>query len=127
MIVRIKEGANFELKQSRRQHLASLLHERVGRKARMMKRIGDHYRLERFDSNAPVAPRNSKITDSCRRIRPRERLFLLDSMNFVFRQFHQPNARFQRQDGMPTRCVLVFHTLLRKLLRSSSRPTLRQL
>jgi DNA polymerase I len=47
----------------------------------------------------------------------RERLFLLDSMNFVFRAFHQPQTQgFQTHDGLPTGCVLVFHNMLRKLI-----------
>jgi DNA polymerase-1 len=47
----------------------------------------------------------------------RERLFLLDSMNYVFRAYHQPQTQsFHRQDGFPTGCVLVFHNMLRKLL-----------
>ncbi len=47
----------------------------------------------------------------------RERLFLLDSMNFVFRAFHQPQTQgFQTHDGLPTGCVLVFHNMLRKLM-----------
>src|SRR5258707_8555582 len=38
-------------------------------------------------------------------------------MNFVFRAFHQPQTQgFQRQDGLPTGCVLVFHNMLRKLI-----------
>ncbi len=45
------------------------------------------------------------------------RLFLLDSMNFIFRAFHQPQTQgFQTQAGLPTGCVLVFHNMLRKLI-----------
>src|SRR5579871_1550223 len=47
----------------------------------------------------------------------RKRLFLLDSMNFVFRAFHQPQTQaLHRNDGVPTGCVLVFHNMLRKLI-----------
>jgi len=45
------------------------------------------------------------------------RLFLLDSMNFVFRAFHQPQTQgFQTSTGLPTGCVMVFHNMLRKLI-----------
>jgi len=48
---------------------------------------------------------------------PRQRLLLLDSMNFVFRAFHQPQTQgFQTSTGLPTGCVMVFHNMLRKLI-----------
>lgn len=49
-------------------------------------------------------------------IKPK-RLFLLDSMNFVFRAFHQPQTQgLQTAAGLPTGCVLVFHNMLRKVI-----------
>jgi len=44
-------------------------------------------------------------------------------MNFVLPGIPtSPDARIQRQDGMPTGCVLVFHNMLRKLL-TEQQPT----
>jgi len=54
---------------------------------------------------------------------PRERLFLLDSMNFVYRAFHQPQTQsLQTHTGLPTGAVLVFHNMVRKVL-NEQKPT----
>ncbi len=45
------------------------------------------------------------------------RLFLLDSMSYIFRAYHQPQTqRFYTRQGLPTGGVFVFHNMLRKLL-----------
>src|SRR5260221_12361268 len=47
----------------------------------------------------------------------RERLYLLDTMNYIFRAYHQPQTQnFRTRAGLPTGCVLVFHNMVRKLL-----------
>ena len=47
----------------------------------------------------------------------RRRLFLIDSMNYIFRAYHQPQTqRFYTRAGLPTGAVFVLHNMLRKLL-----------
>ncbi len=47
----------------------------------------------------------------------RRRLFLIDSMNYIFRAYHQPQTqRFYTGAGLPTGAVFVLHNMLRKLL-----------
>jgi len=50
------------------------------------------------------------------------RLFLIDSMGYIFRAYHQPQTqKFYTRAGIPTGAVFVFHSMLRKLL-SGHRP-----
>ena len=47
----------------------------------------------------------------------RRRLFLIDSMSYIFRAYHQPQTqRFYTRAGLPTGAVFVLHNMLRKLL-----------
>ena len=47
----------------------------------------------------------------------RRRLFLIDSMSYIFRAFHQPQTqRFYTRAGLPTGAVFVLNNMLRKLL-----------
>src|SRR5690242_5093306 len=47
----------------------------------------------------------------------REQLYLLDTMNYIFRAYHQPQTQsFRTQGGVPTGAVLVFHNMVRKLI-----------
>ena len=45
------------------------------------------------------------------------RLFLIDSMGYIFRAYHQRQTqKFYTRAGIPTGAVFVFHSMLRKLL-----------
>jgi DNA polymerase-1 len=45
------------------------------------------------------------------------RLFLIDSMGYIFRAYHQPQTqKFYTRAGIPTGAVFVFNSMLRKLL-----------
>ena len=47
----------------------------------------------------------------------RRRLFLIDSMSYIFRAYHQPQTQsFYTRSGLPTGAVFVLHNMLRKLL-----------
>jgi len=47
----------------------------------------------------------------------RGRLFLIDSMSYIFRAYHQPQTqRFYTRSGLPTGAIFVFNNMLRKLL-----------
>ena len=46
------------------------------------------------------------------------RLFLIDSMGYIFRAYHQPQTqRFYTRGGLPSGAIFVFNNMLRKLLK----------